>query len=228
MEKRRDAASKKAEDVRKANPKQPGDVGRNSGSNNNITVTQQQQQHQANVNAAMSKLSREQLQALMKSGKSQEEIEKELQAMGLLQVFNTNNNNKTQELHSRRMPEVTSQVSSSTTKQVLSELANAVDEERRCSNLKQDVDNLLSAPVPDVEDVFEAIGEAQSDDEKILRQELGDSVFVRVIEILLTLSVTKAENEKKALETELNSLLGAKVDLLPQLQQISMQFGLEE
>jgi tRNA A-37 threonylcarbamoyl transferase component Bud32 len=169
------------------------------------------------VGAEFAKMSRADVAALLKTGRPSAQ----LAAAGVPPPPP-----QATELHARKAPEVAGLIGTGHSSAVLGALASAVDEERRCVTLKRDVDALLTAPVPDAEEVFEAIGEAQSDDEKALRGELGDAPFVRAVELLLTLAIAAPE-QRAALEAEVAALLGGKAHLLEKLQTVSMQFGLD-
>jgi hypothetical protein len=135
----------------------------------------------------------------------------------------------TQTLHNRPIPDVVAQLSSATPPTVVGALANLVEEQYQCDLLKADVQSVLTVPSSMSDsDVNAAIGEPQSEEESRLRDLLGETAFVRGIELILMLSEQKDAARHEALYAELLATLGDKAYVIEDLQRVSFQFGLDE
>ena len=140
-------------------------------------------------------------------------------------------------LHFRPQPDIKALVSSSCPSSIVAELFCLLVEEASCKAARLDVEEVLNTPDPDEgksgggkpEGVEEMIGEAETDEEKALREELGDDTFVRAVELALKMSELKTPDSPEAEATlqAMRTLLGKKEYLLSTLQRVAMQFELD-
>ena len=106
-------------------------------------------------------------------------------------------------------------------------LAGCLREQRAAGDLSRDVADVLSTgDVVDVEVVD--IGESATDDEKVLREQLGEALFVRALELMLDVNACSGTPEAEAKSAELLRLLGDKSYLLNELKRVSADFELGE
>jgi serine/threonine protein kinase len=127
-------------------------------------------------------------------------------------------------LHSRPMPDSRSQVSSKAPVSVVSELSNAAIREENSKFMKDEVEGLLANTEPTDTEVFEAIGEAQSDDEAQLRNALGEVVFMKALQLMILINSEGGTTAAEKHYSELLQLLGDKSYLVGDLQRVSAQF----
>lgn len=134
--------------------------------------------------------------------------------------------NSPEEAHNifnRQLPDAHCVVSNDCPMTVVAELTDAMMQQESCKALQSDLQDVLSSF-----DIDEVIGEAESDEERMLREELGER-FVKAIELALKLQETTsnpAESERTL--KELLSVLGSKQYLLADVQRVASFFEVAE
>lgn len=122
-------------------------------------------------------------------------------------------------LYSRAVPDGRDVVSNQCPIEIVGELTHALIAEEGCKALRNDVEEVLK-----YEDVDEAIGEAETDEERQLREQLGDR-FVKCIELALRLAELPSTSvEADQILKQLLALLGSKEYLLPDVQKVATFF----
>lgn len=120
------------------------------------------------------------------------------------------------------LPDARKVVSNNCPITVVAELTTAMTQEQDCKALQNDLKEVMSSF--EVEDV---IGEAESDEERMLREELGDQVFARVIELALRLQECEHGPRADATYKELLAKLGSKQYLLADVQRVASFFEVD-
>ncbi|CUG91630.1 serine-threonine protein kinase, putative [Bodo saltans] len=126
-------------------------------------------------------------------------------------------------IFNRQLPDAHTVVSNDTPLTVVAELTEALIQQESCKALQSDLQEVLSSF-----DIDEVIGEAESDEERMLREELGEK-FVKAIELALKLQeapLHSAEAEKYL--KELLQLLAQKQYLLADVQRVASFFEVAE
>ncbi|CUG91603.1 Hypothetical protein, putative, partial [Bodo saltans] len=126
-------------------------------------------------------------------------------------------------MFNRQLPDAHTVVSNDTPLTVVAELTDALIQQESCKALQSDLQEVLSSF-----DIDEVIGEAESDEERMLREELGEK-FVKAIELALKLQeapLHSAEAEKYL--KELLQLLAQKQYLLADVQRVASFFEVAE
>lgn len=118
------------------------------------------------------------------------------------------------------LPDAHKVVSNNCPMTVVADLTNAMIREQDCINLQTDLQEVLSSF-----DIEDAIGEAESDEERMLRVELGDQVFVKAIELALRLQ--ESAGDSNGVLKELLTLLGSKQYLLADVQRVASFFEVD-
>lgn len=132
-----------------------------------------------------------------------------------------------QHLHSRPVPDSRSQVSKNAPVSVVAELSNATVREQQAKYMKEEMDTLLASPEPTDSEVFEAIGEPQTDEEAQLRVALGDALFMKALQLMIAVNQEGSSSEAEKKYAELVQALGDKSYLVGDLQRVSAQFEAE-
>lgn len=129
----------------------------------------------------------------------------------------------TMAIFNRELPDARRVVSNNCPITVVAELTDALIQEESCKALQCDLQEVLSSF-----DIDEVIGEAESDEERMLRAELGEK-FVRAVELALKLQELRAGDPKsESLLKELLNVLGSKQYLLADVQRVASYFEVAE
>lgn len=126
-------------------------------------------------------------------------------------------------LHNRQLPQARDKVSVNAPLTVVGELTGAMLDQENLKALQDDVQEVLSSF-----DVDEVIGEAETDEEQMLRDELGP-LFIKAIELAVELGSLDSESPQSELTLrKLLTVLGAKQYLLSDVQRVAAQFELND
>lgn len=136
-------------------------------------------------------------------------------------------NQPTEQLHTRVLPDARKFVSNDCPIEVVCELQGYLELVESIDRLKADIAEVTTTDVAAKDLISEVIGEAETPEEKRVREGLGDS-FVRAVELTLLLSEADPESPQGVqYHAELIELLGEKSYLMSDLQRVAMQFELD-
>jgi hypothetical protein len=106
----------------------------------------------------------------------------------------------------------------------VTELSNAAVREADGKFMKEEVDSLLANTEPTDTEVFEALGEAQTDDEAQLREALGDGKFMQAVQLMVAINGAAGTPAGEKYYNDLLQILGDRSYLVGDLQRVSAQF----
>lgn len=131
------------------------------------------------------------------------------------------------QLTRRDVPNARQMVSNAAPQEVVDELQGVTVQRDFCTQLENDLQEAIALPpsTPGAVDMNEVIGEAEGDEEEMLRKELGP-VFVRAVELVL--QMLESPTQSDAYLSELKRLLGPNEHLIEALQRVSAQFELDK
>jgi hypothetical protein len=127
-------------------------------------------------------------------------------------------------LHHRDMPDGHDVVSNDCPMGQVAEVTDAMTQEQHCKTLQNDVQDVLESTI----DVDEAIGEPETDEERMLRAELGDR-FVKCVEVALLMGESGHDpTRSEQLLLQLTQLLGNKEYLLSDVLRVATLFEVDQ
>jgi serine/threonine protein kinase len=126
--------------------------------------------------------------------------------------------------HSRAVPDARSQVAGGVKNEVLEDFSDAKLVEQQSDFMRHEVDQLLANPEPTDSEVFEAIGEAQTEEEQRLRDALGAGKFITALQLMVAISNENGSPQAETMYKELLHLLGDQAYLVGELQRVSASF----
>eukprot|EP00388_Colpodella_angusta_P041371 GDKK01053047.1.p1 GENE.GDKK01053047.1~~GDKK01053047.1.p1 ORF type:complete len:195 (+),score=18.49 GDKK01053047.1:1-585(+) len=133
----------------------------------------------------------------------------------------------TEQLHHRILPDARQKVTNDCPMEVVCELQGYLEMVEALERLREDICEVTTTDVAARDVVSEAIGEAETAEEKRVRVGLGED-FVRAVELTLLMSEAAPDSpEAETHHQELVRLLGERQHLLLDLQRVAMQFELD-
>lgn len=133
----------------------------------------------------------------------------------------------TEQLHHRILPDARQKVSNDCPIDIVCELQGYLEMVESLERLRADICEVTTTDVAARDVVSDAIGEAETPEERRVRIGLGED-FVRAVELTLLMAEAAPESpEAETHQQELIRLLGDRQHLMLDLQRVAMQFELD-
>jgi serine/threonine protein kinase len=134
------------------------------------------------------------------------------------------------QLHNRPLPDARTKISINAPIDIVSDLSNAMVQEEDFKFLKNEMEQVLTSFEVTSDGTLqteESLGEAQTDDERMLRDELGEDLFMKALQLVLLINTEHGTPEGEKHFGELLQLMGPKAHLVSDLQRVSHSFEIE-